>query len=228
MQHEITILVAQNCIAFGVVKHQFTHRWESSVLAALSLRQAETQATAVTNGTLTKLLSDLGQSVPLNRKQLSRLFHSITAGLLAVGVDPSTRGIQSLPRKRTVGSWWWNATNSGGVGHDVVVRIADLERLKSALRARFRSRQNCWLRAREVVARCTRLQRLRTHLQIRVESISLMVILGQEMVRRYLALAEVCSPLLAIRKTGRRCIVSLGMARGVRFFSGKKVLHVLA
>lgn len=129
MHSEITISVAQNFIESGAVKYQYTHRWESSVLAALSLRRAETPASAVSNVALTKLLSDLGQSVPLNRKQLARLFDSIATGLAAVGLDPATHGIQSLPRKRTVGSWWWNSTNSG----DTIFRLADAERLKSAL-----------------------------------------------------------------------------------------------
>ncbi len=133
MQHEISISVASNCIAYGFVKHQYARRWEATVLAALLLLRAESQASAISNGALTTLLSGLGQSVPLNRKQLSRIFDSIATGLLAVGVDPITRGIRSLPRKRTVGPWWWHSATCSG---DVPMQIADPEHLKSVLQAR--------------------------------------------------------------------------------------------
>lgn len=102
MHHEITISVAQNCVEFGGGKYQYTHRWECSLLAAFSLLRANNQASAVTNDALPAVLSMLGQGVPLNRKQLSRLFDSVETGLLAVGLDATPSNVQTLPRKQNV------------------------------------------------------------------------------------------------------------------------------
>jgi hypothetical protein len=140
MPRELTISVAGNSVALGSNKYRFRHRWEASALGIFWLLQAEDKASAVDSETLNRLLSTLGQSVPLHRKQLSLLFDSATTGLLAIGLITRLCDVESAPRKRTVGPWWWPGAGRNIAPDEITIRIIDAAGIESALEAQKTNR----------------------------------------------------------------------------------------
>ncbi|EHR72451.1 hypothetical protein BurJ1DRAFT_3645 [Burkholderiales bacterium JOSHI_001] len=84
------------------------HRWDAAWLALLALGGHDSPERACHAGDLDDQVAALGQRVPLNRKQLSRLHDGLAALFLRHGLDLSQR-LRHAPRTRTVGPWWWVA-----------------------------------------------------------------------------------------------------------------------
>lgn len=83
------------------LKHQFSRRWESTLLHMLLL---ESQAgRALTCSALQLHLRHKGQAKDLNRAQLQRLFDSLQAFLSQLPYKPLK--LETAPRQTTVGPW---------------------------------------------------------------------------------------------------------------------------
>jgi hypothetical protein len=97
---------ASNRLWFGTGECTGRRRWEAAFLALLATHRHDDEARACDAAELNGALAALGQQLPLNRKQVSRLLESLADVCAQRGVDFAAR-LRHRPRKRTVGPWWW-------------------------------------------------------------------------------------------------------------------------
>jgi hypothetical protein len=105
---ELSIDVAQNRVVINGMEAVGHHRWEAATLAVLVRGRHVDAASACAAAALHAALSALGQTRPLNRKQLSRLWSGLDGMFSEVGrADVLANRLGHAMRARTVGPWWW-------------------------------------------------------------------------------------------------------------------------
>ena len=86
------------------------HRWEAAFLALLFKGRHASPSSACGAAALNAALESVGQTAPLNRKQISRICSTLDSAFEAAGAGSEFRERFGHPvRGRTVGPWWWAA-----------------------------------------------------------------------------------------------------------------------